>query len=1376
MKNTSGSSYPLTALQQGLLYHSQIAPDSGLYIQQFEIRLHEQLKISSFKESWQKITAWCDVLRTRFIMSDNGDFYQNLVQGADLEWIEGDWSQFTPVEQEKKWQVYLGDDRRRGFDFSQAPLARLSLFYLGDDNYYFLWTFHHALLDGRSHLVVIRELFNYYEALSQGSVYRFAECVPFGEFARLLSNRDHGIAKEFWVNKLKGFEESTRLALAAPLVQPQTFEQQRTSVEVLLTKEVTEALRSFANKRDLRLGTVIQGSWAVLLSRYSGHDDVVFGATRACRHATVQGSESILGLLINTIPLRIQIDSDMPVIDWLKDIRSHWVSMRPYEHTPLSKIQKWIGFSPDKPLFESLLVYEDEAPDEVLEAQGSHWENRKIELHERGDYSLVAQGYGGSCLRLKISYDRCSYEDENVQQMLDHWRLLITSMEKYTTVPVAELPRHVAVGKREILADRNNTDTKQDRGLCIHQLIEAQVERTPAVLAVLTDDECLSYEQMNSRANKLAHYLLDAGVCPEVRVALCLERTPVVVVAVLAILKAGGAYVPLETDQPKKRLTDMLIEARVSLIVTQGSFLEKVVGHDLPVVCIDRDSEAISGCCDSNPASGVLQTNLAYALYTSGTMGKPKLIGVEHRSVVNLLSYATTVIYNPDDVAIVPIADAITFDPSIYRIFATFTLGGSIVLLQSYADLPFSRWADAYTLLGGAPSVLSKLLDEYTLPQSVRLITLGAETPSDSLLEKLQKYPDIKRVYSLYGPTETTVYCTAVKLVERLQSEQVLDGPSSVRVQKGNVIGKPIWNTRVDVLDSQMRPVPPGVSGEIFVSGACVARGYLNDPDLTAKRFVADPCSPDPAARLFKTGDLGRFQEDGSLVFLGRKDKQIKIRGRRIEPQGIERALDEYDRVDECAVCAVRDDAGLLHLVAYVVLLGEAGETTAATSRQNEKELRRYLKGCLPGWMIPEKFVVIDAMPHTVRGKVDFNKLIAKAALKERVYRKTSLSLTNRDSLGSGNELAEDLIHIWEDILGVSPITVHDDFFDLGGDSLRAVQLVFEIEKKLRQTLPLALFLENSTVSAIVDILRCPQKVRNYPKTMVAIRQAGSRRPLFFIHGRRHEGMVRYLDPEQPLYWLGSVLEYGRILELSVEEQAVVQIKNIQEVQPRGPYQLCGFSFGGRVAFEMAQQLRHSGEEVCLLALVDTTPPRSQDDQTQGKERQMKRQFAEIAAQQGMLRKCSVVGRKLRNWLLWRAGELPDRLSKRYRQLLSKYPIARSRVLPADLCAEYNGAAIRRVAREYEFQAYAGKILLFVPGQNKNWVEHANKFREQWQAVASEVEYFPIAGAEEHMQLLEEPCVQSLVSKLNNCLAASDEKMQKTCSSDGTCMGTGSSG
>ncbi len=1027
------SRYPLTPLQRGMVYHSLLSPESGLYVQQFTGRLRETLDVPGFKRAWCALMARHAALRTRIDLADESDVFQEVDPDVRLEWTEDDWSALAPPERETRFQRFLDGDRRRGFDFSRAPLMRLALFRLADDDFSFVWTSHHALLDGWSRSRLLEELFGFYDALRRSEDYCLPDPPPFRAFVEWMTQQERALAKDFWLDFLQGFENATRLDLAPPRGTRSEDASGRRLTDCFLSREETETLGGFAARHGVTLGTLIQASWSVLLSRYSGQDDVLFGATRAGRHVPVGGAESMVGLLSNTVPMRVRLTPDLPVVAWLKKLRADWVAMRPYEHTALRDIQTWSGFGPERPLFENMLVIEDHALGERLQSLGGDWRRREFRLFERGDSPLVGRAYAGSRLLLRVAYAHSTLDDDAASRMLGHWRAALTGLATHADRRVVDLPLLTDAEHAMMRVGRNNTQRPLAGPSCLHELFEAQAAKTPAATALRREDETVTYADLDARANRLARHLQGMGVAPETLVAICLARSPALVTAILAVLKSGGAYLPIDPDYPREQIASMLEDSRASVVLTESQHLHLVPRPGPTALCVDRCAGEIAGHSADRLRASSSAENLAYAMYTSGSTGRPKLIGVEHRSAVNAIAHTISVVYHPSELAVVPFADSICFDASVYRIFSPLSCGGSLVILDSLLALPHSRWAGSVTALGSAPTVLNELLRDFPLPESVRVVSVGAEVPGEELLARVSASPHVDRVINFYGPTETTIYCAYSVLMKRDTPPGASGAPALARVLAPQVIGRPIWNTACHILDAHLRPVPLGVAGELCVGGTPVTRGYLNDPALTARKFVPDPFSSAAEARLYRTGDLARYLPDGDICFVGRMDHQVKVRGVRIEPQGVEAAINGHPGVAESFVRSVADLAGEKHLVAYVAVSpvgAEAGEPTL-TAR-----LRAHLGRTLPRFMVPDAFVLLDKLPRTTSGKLDLGALPAPDVAR---------SGTRPPFVAPRNEAEEALARIWRQVLQLDRVGVDDDFLQIGGDSLSATRIVSRV-------------------------------------------------------------------------------------------------------------------------------------------------------------------------------------------------------------------------------------------------------------------------------------------------------------------------------------------
>jgi len=1051
--------YPLTALQKGMLYQSLRSPQSGLYVQQLVVRLREPLDVSLFKGVWARLMERHAVLRTRMHLVDGSDLCQEVEPDAPPEWTEEDWSSLSPEECEARFTRFLDNDRRRAFDFSRFPLLRLALFRLADDDFYFVWTYHHALMDGPSRTRVLEELFGLYDALRRGEDYRFADDPPsFRAFVEWLTRQEFLLAKDFWLGFLKGFENPTRLDLAPPRSKA-SEDFGRGHSDCVLSREDTDALRAFAARHEVTLGTLIQVSWAALLSRYSGQDDVLFGATRACRHSSIDGAESIVGLLINTVPMRVQLPPELPVLQCLEKVRADWVAMRAYEHTPLPDIQAWSGFGAERPLFENILAIEDHIPGEKLQSMGSDWQRREFQVFERGDFPLIGRAYAGSRLSLRLAYGHGTLDDDAAARMIGHWHCLLIGLMTHADRRVVDLPL-LTDAERALMDVRwNDTQRQLPAPSCLHELFEAQVARTPTAAALRLEQETVAYDDLNARANRLASYLRGIGVRPETLVAICMGRSPDLITAMLAVLKSGGAYLPIDPDYPREQISSMLEDSRCSVVLTESKYLQLVSSEDLTAVSVDGRAREIARCSADNPTTSAAPDNLAYAMYTSGSTGAPKLVGVEHRSAVNAISHTASVVFSPAELAVIPFADSICFDASVYRIFSALSCGGSLIILDSILSLPFSRWAPFVTALGSAPSVLDNLLRDFPVPQSVGVVSVGAEIAGEGLLAQLPAYPQIDRVVNLYGPTEATIYCAFSVLMKRQAPPDASGASVLSRVVAPDVIGKPIWNAACHILDTHLRPVPIGVVGELCIGGIPVARGYLNDPALTARRFVPDSFSRDGAARLYRTGDLARYLPDGNIVFVGRMDDQIKVRGVRIEPQGVEAALNRDPDVAESLVRGVEDPDGEKQLVAYVAISPEGAD---AGQLAITRRLRTHLEKTLPRFMVPGSFVFLDKLPRTSRGKLD----IAALPLPD-----FGLARSKPPFVAPRNEVEEAIARIWKQVLRLDSVGIDDDFLYIGGDSLSATQVVIRVNHAFGVSLSVRAIFDAPTIASLAAVL-----------------------------------------------------------------------------------------------------------------------------------------------------------------------------------------------------------------------------------------------------------------------------------------------------------------
>lgn len=737
---------------------------------------------------------------------------------------------------------------------------------------------------------------------------------------------------------------------------------------------------------------------------------------------------------------------------------------------------------------------------------------------------------------------------------------------------LSETPLLTQAERHQVLVEWNDTAAAYPQDKCLHQLFEAQVARTPDAVAVICEDQRLTYRELNRRANQLAHYLRGRGVGPEVLVGLCMERSLAMVTALLGILKAGGAYVPLDPSYPEARLAFMLADSGVSILLTMQAVLAKWPAYEGTPVCLDADWERIAEEPNGNLDNRTLPDNLAYVIYTSGSTGTPKGVAIEHQGLVNYLHWCIGA-YDVESGRGAPVHSSIAFDLTITGLFAPLLVGRTTWMLPEHADIEalstLLQQETNFSLVKITPSHL-RLLSQQLSPQEVagrtRMFVIGGENLTAEMIAFWERFSPDTILINEYGPTETVVGCCVYRV------------PRTMYASGAIPIGRPIANTQLYILDPHQRPVAVGVPGELYIGGVGVARGYLNRPDLTAERFIPDPFSPTPGARLYKTGDLVRYLPDGTIEYFGRLDHQVKIRGFRIELGEIETALTQHPAVREALVLARDDAGGDTRLIAYVV---------PAPAPPSTRELRGLLQTRLPEYMVPSAFVFLKALPLTPNGKVDRDALPAPDAHR---------ADADTEFIPPRSTLERELVAVWEEVMDVRPIGVEDNFFDLGGHSLLAVRLFARLEERFGKRLPVATLLHAPTITQLAALL-----VDDWPaqfSSVVPIQPTGARPPFFCVHGFGGNVIVfrelahHLRSDDQPFYGLQArELDGVHAPFTSLEAMAAHYVAEMRAVQPEGPYYLGGYSDGALIAFEMARQLWASGQVVGLLAVLDGGAP-----------------------------------------------------------------------------------------------------------------------------------------------------------------------------------------
>ncbi|HEX6291276.1 MAG TPA: amino acid adenylation domain-containing protein, partial [Herpetosiphonaceae bacterium] len=1132
IKKDIESFYPLSPMQQGMLFHTLYDDGSGMYVEQLIIPVQSTLNVAAFQRAWEQVAQRHSIFRSTFVWEGIKTPVQVVHRRVDLPWELADWRDLSADEQQARLKAFLDADRQRGFDLAHAPLMRLALFRVADDTYQFVWSQHHMLMDGWSLPLVLNEVFVLYEAALQGREAPLPRPRPYRDYITWLQQQDLAQAERFWRQFLAGFTSPTPLGVDRAL-GPDAGPGDYREVERLLPIERATTLQALARQHGLTMNTVMQGAWAILLSHYSGEPDVVFGATVSGRPAELPGVESMIGLFINTLPVRIQIRPEMTLLDWLKQVQAQQAELRQYEYSPLVQIQGWSDVPRGQPLFESLLVFENYPA--TAAGRGSDTGNGarpslafgKMQAVERTNYPLNLMAGMGA---MRLNYDRQRFDDATIERMLGHLEIVLAQIAAQPQQRLADLVL-LTPEERQQQHDWNTTAAPYPADACLHQLVAAQAARTPDRDAVVFGGERLSYAELNSRANQLAHTLQARGVGPDVRVGLCVERSIDAMVGVLGILKAGGACTPLDPAYPRERLAFMLADARVPILLTQQHLQEHLhpegTRHQTQVICLDADWPTIAQSPTESPGSPVTPDHLACVIYTSGSTGQPKGVGMPHRPLVNLLDWQQTTI--PGARRTLQFAP-LSFDVSYQEIFSTWSTGGTLVLISEELR------RDTLALLDELDSAaverlfvpfvaLQHLAEQAQEAKGLRhmreIITAGEQLQiTPALARWLATTPECT-LHNHYGPTESHVV-TAWTLTGAPTAWPPLPP-----------IGTPIANARIWLLNSAGQPVPVGVVGEIYIGGTALARGYLDRPDLTAERFVPDPFGPTPGGRLYRTGDLGRYQENGAIDYVGRRDQQVKVRGYRIEVGEIEAVLAQHPAVREAIVVA-REESGHKRLVGYVVENQEREPCPEGTPRLgSSQELRQFLGQRLPDYMVPSAFVFLDALPLTPSGKVNRRALPAPDQL--------------RPDLGDAyvaprTPIEEMLAQIWAEVLHVERVGVHDSFFELGGHSLMATQVISRIREVCQVDLPLRALFEAPTVAGLSE--RIASARFEAPELIAPPIQPVPRdgTPLVLSFAQQRLWFFDQLQPESAAYNISTALHFEGTLDVAALEQSLSEI------------------------------------------------------------------------------------------------------------------------------------------------------------------------------------------------------------------------------------------
>lgn len=1048
-------SYPLSPMQQGMLFHALSNPASGVDVEQIVCRLNEVLDPQRFTQAWQQVVDRHDILRTRLAWVGEKEPQQVVESGWALQVAIEDWSSDAAEDQEDKLKRFLAADRTQGFELDKLPLMRVSLFQLAAEKWVCVWTYHHALMDGRAQPIVIREVFEAYN----GQTDHWQPPVPYSDYIEWLVARDQQADESYWREQLTGFLAPT------PLPEPCPGESLSASNEGgigdhRLSAEDTRRLEAFSQESGFSLNVLLQSAWSLLLHHYSLEDDVVYGTVRAARRSTVPGADGIVGLFINSLPVRVQIDDEHSLKILLEQVAEQQKAVRPYEHAQLNQIQAWSDVPREQRLFDSLVIYDHGTVNDRLKALGDEWRKRDFTYLGQTNFPLNLLGYGGEQLLLRFEYDSSRFAAETIQRMLGHIAVLLMNMVDNLAMAATAVPYLTEAERSELIEAAAPLERELNIPLVIHQAVTATAADRPDAIAVEYEDEQLSYREMMAWANGVTARLLEMGIKPGDRVAVSIGRHLYINAILLGVLQTGAAYVPSDPLYPQDRLRDMWEDSDIDALVTQLQWLGQLPHTDAPKLVLD---EGITPQ-DTVDIPDIDPDSAAVLIYTSGSTGKPKGVMVQHSAICNFLDCMSNTDQGPGmtagdrQLAVI----TLSFDMSITEQFMPLVNGGTCVIASESDTTDGGRILELLktrdiNFMQVTPTTWRMLVDSGWKPgdtPNLKAASAGEYMPIEltrDVVARTQGY------WNTYGPTETTIMCTG-------QHVQKAEMPIS--------LGRVFDNTYGYLVDRRNQPVPVGIAGELLMGGACVTLGYLNRPELTTEKYIKDPFHPE-RGRMYHTGDLIRRWPDGRMQFIRRIDNQVKVRGFRIELGEIESVLLTHDAVKEAVVIVREDTPGDRRIAAYYV--GEKGEVP-------ESALRKHLAHHLPKYMMPVHYIHLDELPKTVNYKLDRKALPRPDG--------------ERPSLGTRyvaprNELEQQIAEVWQSVLNVDRVGVEDNFFDLGGDSLLIVQLLGQLQPLFDIELTVTRLFEHPNVGSLAQYIG--EQSSGQDKTATVVEKAASR-------------------------------------------------------------------------------------------------------------------------------------------------------------------------------------------------------------------------------------------------------------------------------------------
>lgn len=1136
--------YYLSPMQEGMLFHTLHHQEKGFYVEQMDMNVKGTLRHDLLEKSMNIIVERYDIFRTVFLHEKVKRPVQVVLKNRPFQLDVVDIQDLSESEQLERIDRFKQKDQLRGFDLSKDLLMRASVFQTGPSSYRWIWSYHHILLDGWCFGLVVQELFAIYHALLHDIPYRLEPVKPYKEYIQWLEKQDKQASLEYWTQSLAGFEGQSTFKEQ----RKQTNEHELGEIEWAMSKEETAALSELALQQNATLSSALQSAWSILLSRYQRSNDVLFGTVVSGRPADLAGVDRMVGLFINVIPRRIQLTDQMTFRSLLSETQQQSLAAEPHQYIPIYDIQAKAG---QQQLIDHIVVFENvpaAKKDEQESLLGFTVEDMNV--YEKSNYDLNLLASPGEQLQLKLAFNQRAFDPAFVRKLKDQLTLLIKGTIKHPDQSVHTLTLVTKQEKQRMLEEWNAPELEHDQ-LYLTKWFEHNVRKQPNAVALSAGDHTMTYAELNEQANRLARHLQKNGVGHQTVTAILAERTPELIVSLLAVLKAGATYVPIDPDYPESRIQYMLKDSGATHLLTHSSFISQTrsLAFDGTYLFAD-DQEILLMSSENLPLEAGLD-DTAYIMYTSGTTGQPKGIMTTHSNIARVVKNTNYLTILETD-TLLSLSNSV-FDGFTFDVYGALLNGAKLVLPQKETILDMGKLTE---LIKGehisvmfVPTALFHLLvDEGTdWMRGVRKVLFGGERASVQHVRKAFDVMGKGRLLNVYGPTESTVFATYYPIDEAIPLEA-----------RSIPIGKPLNQTGAYILSEHRQLQPIGMVGELCLSGKGLAKGYLNRPDLTKQVFIAHPFAA--GERLYRTGDLAYFREDGLIEYAGRVDDQVKIRGHRIELTEIEANLLMHQGVKQAVLLADHDETNHTRLLAYI--------TCDDAWKGKLDDIKSRLKERLPAYMLPHELIELENLPLTPNGKVD-----------KRQLPKPEAPQGNRRVKLPANEVEQKLLVMWREVLEREDISTDDHFFELGGHSLKAMSLLSKVSKEFEVQVPIHLLFETPTIEALSHYIQ---------------HQDGETAG-YLVFNESQTSTVFALPPLPGYGFIyqeaAKTLDDVRLVAfdfIETNNRMAQYVQHIQHLQPKGPLTLMGYSGGCYLAFELVQALEQGGRTVEKVIMIDS--------------------------------------------------------------------------------------------------------------------------------------------------------------------------------------------